>query len=59
VLVDGNSRLRIARASNSDQSVAKSAAQPQALPEVAPAVSTAPVFPVVVQTPDEQAAVKP
>jgi hypothetical protein len=59
VLVDGNIPLRVARAVSTDQSPATSAAQPQAVPQVAPAVTTVPVFPVVVQTPDEQAAVKP
>jgi len=59
VLVDGNIPLRIARAASADPSVAKPAAQPQALPQVAPAMTTAPVFPVVVQAPEEQAAVKP
>ena len=60
VLVDGNIPLRVARQLSADQSaVAKPAAQPQAVPQVAPAVTTEPVFPVVVQTPDEQAAVKP
>jgi hypothetical protein len=59
VLVDGNIPLRVARAASADQPVARSAVQLQAVPQVAPAVSTATVFPVVVQTPDEQAAVKP
>ncbi len=59
VLVDGNIPLRVARAASADQPVAKSGVQPQAVPQVAPTVSTATVFPVVVQAPDEQAAVKP
>jgi hypothetical protein len=59
VLVDGNIPLRVARVASADQPVAKPAAQPQAVPQVAPAVTTSTVFPVVVQTPDEQAAVKP
>ena len=59
VLVDGNIPLRVARAVSADQSAAKPTVQPQAVLQVAPAVTTAPVFPVVVQTPDEQAAVKP
>jgi hypothetical protein len=59
VLVDGNIPLRVARAASADPSIAKSAAQPQAVPQATPAVTTAPVFPVVVQAPDEQAAVKP
>ena len=58
-LVDGNIPLRVARAASADQPVAKSGVQPQAVPQVAPTVSTATVFPVVVQAPDEQAAVKP
>lgn len=59
VLVDGNIPLRVARVANTEQSVAKSAAQHQVPPQVAPPVTTAPVFPIVVQTPDEQSAVKP
>jgi hypothetical protein len=59
VLVDGNIPLRVARPISGEQAVARPAAQPQALPQVVPAVTTAPVFPVVVQTPDEQAVIKP
>jgi hypothetical protein len=59
VLVDGNIPLRVARPSNGEQAASMPAPQPQAIPQVMPAVTTAPVFPVVVQTPDEQAAVKP
>ncbi len=59
VLVDGNIPLRVARAANTEQPIAKSLAQPQAVPQVPPAVTASPVFPVLVQTPDEQAAVKP
>jgi hypothetical protein len=59
VLVDGNIPLRVSRPSSADQAAARPVAQPQAVPQVAPAVTTAPVFPVLVQTPDEQAAVKP
>jgi hypothetical protein len=59
VLVDGNIPLRVARPISGEQAAARPAAQPQALPQVVPAVTTAPVFPVVVQTPDEQAVIKP
>jgi hypothetical protein len=59
VLVDGNISLRLARPLSAEQAAARPAAQPQAVPQVTPVVSTVPVFPVVVQTPDEQAAVKP
>ncbi|MGA9570394.1 MAG: SH3 domain-containing protein [Candidatus Acidiferrales bacterium] len=59
VLVDGNIPLRVAPSSNAEQVAAPPAAQPQAVPQVARTVTTAPVFPVVVQTPDEQTAVKP
>ncbi len=59
VLVDGNILLRVARPLSGEQAAARAAAQPQAVSQVAPAVTTVPVFPVVVQTPDEQAAVKP
>ncbi len=59
VLVDGNIPLRVAPSSNAEQVEAPPAAQPQAVPQVARTVTTAPVFPVVVQTPDEQTAVKP
>jgi hypothetical protein len=59
VLVDGNISLRLARPLSGEQAAARPAAQPQAVPQVTPVVSTVPVFPVVVQTPDEQAAVKP
>jgi len=59
VLVDGNIPLRVARPLSAEQAPARAAVQPQAVPQVVPALSTAPVFPVVVQTPDEQAAVKP
>jgi hypothetical protein len=60
VLVDGNIPLRVARPFNGEQAVApKPTSQPQAVPQVAPAASSTPVFPVVVQAPEEQAAVKP
>jgi archaellum component FlaG (FlaF/FlaG flagellin family) len=63
VLVDGNIPLRVAPQLSAGQAAVKSAAQPQvareAVLQVAPAATSAPVFPVVVQTPDEQAAVKP
>jgi hypothetical protein len=58
-LVDGDIPLRIARFSNSEQSAAKPQAQPQPNSQVTPAVTAAPVFPVLVQTPDQQAVVKP
>jgi hypothetical protein len=59
VLVDGNIPLRVARQLSADQAAVRPAAQPQVVPQVAPTVTTTPVFPVLVQTPDEQAAVKP
>jgi hypothetical protein len=58
-LVDGDIPLRIARFSNSEQSAAKPEVQPQPISQVTPVVTTAPVFPVLVQTPDQQAVVKP
>jgi hypothetical protein len=58
-LVDGDVPLRIARFANSEQSAAKPQVQAQPISQVTPAVTTAPVFPVLVQTPDQQAAVKP
>jgi hypothetical protein len=58
-LIDGDIPLRFARFSNSEQSAAKPQAQPQPISQVTPAATTAPVFPVLVQTPDQQAAVKP
>lgn len=59
VLIDGNIPLRVARPSSGEQAAARPRPQPQAVPQVPPAVTTTPVFPVVVQTPDEQAAIKP
>ena len=58
-LVDGNIPLRVPRSSNVKQAAAKPQAQPQPVSQVAPAITTAPVFPVIVQTADPQAAVKP
>jgi hypothetical protein len=58
-LVDGDIRLRIPRSTNVEQSVAKVQAQPQPVEQAVPAATAAPVFPVIVQTPDPQAAVKP
>jgi hypothetical protein len=58
-LVDGTIPLRVPRSSSIEQSVAKVQVQPQPVSQASPAVTTAPVFPVVVQTPDQQAAVKP
>jgi hypothetical protein len=58
-LVDGNIPLRVPRSSSVEQSAAKPQAQPQPVSQVTPVVTSAPVFPVVVQTPDQQAAVKP
>jgi hypothetical protein len=59
VLVDGNIPLRVPRSSNVEQSAAKVQVQPQPVSQVTPAATIAPVFPVIVQTPDQQAAVKP
>ncbi len=56
-LVDGNIPIRVARASGADQSAAKLSAQP--VPQIAPTTDSPSAFPTVVQTPDQQAAVKP
>jgi hypothetical protein len=58
-LVDGNIPLLISRSSSAEQSVSRPQAQPQPISQVTPTVTTAPVFPTLVQTPDPQAAVKP
>jgi hypothetical protein len=58
-LVDGNIPLRIPRTSSFEQSTSKPQAQPQPVSQVIPAATTATVFPSIVQTPDQQAAVKP
>jgi len=58
-LVDGNIPLRVPRASSVEQAVARPQVQPQPVSQLAPAATIAPVFPVIVQTPDPQAAVKP
>jgi hypothetical protein len=58
-LVDGDIPLLVSRSSNVAQSAAKPQAQPQPMSQVIPAVTTAPLFPNVVQTSDPQAAVKP
>jgi len=58
-LVDGNIPLRVPKSLSAEQSVAKVQLQPQSVSLASPAVTTAPVFPAVVQTPDQQAAVKP
>jgi hypothetical protein len=59
VLVDGNLALRLPRSSSVEQAAAKPQAQPQPVSQVTPTASSAPVFPVIVQTPDQQVAVKP
>jgi hypothetical protein len=58
-LVDGNIPLRVPRSSSVEQAAARPQVQPQPVSQLAPAVTTAPVFPVIVQTPDPEAAVKP
>jgi len=60
-LVEGNIPLLISRSSSTEQSASKpqAQAQPQPISRVTPALTTTPVFPVLVQTPDQQAAVKP
>jgi hypothetical protein len=58
-LVDGNIPLRIPRTSSVEQSASKPLAQPQPVSQVTPAATTAPVFPPIVQTSDQQATVKP
>lgn len=56
-LVDGTIPIRVPQPSGANQSAAKQQAQP--LPQVAPATDTPSGFPAVVQTPDQQAVVKP
>jgi hypothetical protein len=58
-LVDGDIPVRIPRISRTEQSAARPQVQPQPVSQVTPAATIAPVFPVIVQTPDQQAAVKP
>ena len=58
-LVDGNIPLRIPRSASVEQSASKPQAQPQAVSQVTPAATSAPVFPSIVQTADQRAAVKP
>jgi hypothetical protein len=60
-LVDGDIPLLISRSSSTEQSASKpqAQAQPQPISQIAPTVTTSPVFPVLVQTPDPQASVKP
>jgi hypothetical protein len=58
-LIDGNIPMRVPRSSSVEQAVARPQVQPQPVSQLAPAATTAPVFPVIVQTPDPQAAVKP
>jgi hypothetical protein len=58
-LVEGNVPLRVPRSSSVEQSAVKVQVQPQPVSQVTTAVTTAPAFPTIVQTPDQQAAVKP
>jgi hypothetical protein len=58
-LVDGDISLRVAQSAIVEQSAGKPQTQPQAMSQITPTASTATVFPVLVQTPDQQAAVKP
>src|SRR5271169_6370445 len=58
-LVDGNIPLRIPRSASVEQSASKPQAQPQPVSQVTPAATSAPVFPSIVQTADQRAAVKP
>jgi hypothetical protein len=58
-LIDGNILLRVPRSSSVEQPAAKVQVQPQPVSQVTPAATTSPVFPVMVQTPDPQAAIKP
>jgi hypothetical protein len=57
VLVDGDISVHVPRPSGSEQTAAKPQAQP--VSQVTAAATTVPVFPTIVQTPDQQAAVKP
>ena len=58
-LVEGDISLHVAQSTNVDQSAGKPQAQPQPISQITPTVGTVAVFPVLVQTPDQQAAVKP
>jgi hypothetical protein len=58
-LVDGNIPLRVPRSSGVERAPAKPQAEPQPVSRVTPVATTEPVFPVIVQTPDQQATVKP
>jgi hypothetical protein len=58
-LVDGDISLRVAQSATVEQSAGKAQAQPQPISQITPTIRTATVFPVLVQTPDQQAAVKP
>jgi len=59
VLVDGNIPLRVPRFSTVERAAAKPQVQPQPVSQVTPVATTEPVFPAIVQTPDQQTAVKP
>jgi hypothetical protein len=56
-LIDGDISVHVPRPSGSEQTAAKPQAQP--VSQVTAAATTVPVFPTIVQTPDQQAAVKP
>ena len=58
-LVDGDIALRVAQSANIEQSAGKPQVQPQPISQITPTVTPVTVFPVFVQTPDQQAVVKP
>lgn len=58
-LVDGNIPLHVPRSSGVERVAAKPQVQPQPASQATPAPTTVPVFPVIVQTPEEQTTVKP
>jgi hypothetical protein len=58
-LVDCDVPLLISQSSSTERATARPQAQPQPISQVTPTVTTSPVFPVLVQTPDPQASVKP
>ena len=58
-LVDGNVVLHVPKPASTDQPTTKVQAQPQAATQDAPATIPSTSFPVLVQAPDPQAAIKP
>src|ERR1700689_312855 len=58
-LVDGDLRLLVAQSAIIEQSAGKPQVQPQPISQITPTVTPVTVFPVFVQTPAQQAVVKP